>query len=219
MSTRFHPFTYAYKDPKAFVDKSQELSKPAEMTTIHQEFKLERDCPATLIPAGDAHTLEEGTLVTVTQALGGTLTVRTSLGLFHIQPEHAGALGKEAKTLFEEEHASSTEEGDTPKGPFSIDHAWDRLKTCFDPEIPVNIVDLGLIYDLTAEESAPGKHAVSVKMTLTAQGCGMGPTIAADAKAKIETLPTVESAQVDIVWDPAWTPHMMSETARKTLGL
>ena len=191
---------------------------PETMTMIHQEFKLESDCPATLIPAGDAHTLEAGTVVTVTQALGGTLTVRTPLGLFHIQPQHAGALGEEAKTLFEEEHtpSSSTE---APEGPFSIDHVWDRLKTCFDPEIPVNIVDLGLIYDLTAEEAASGKQAISVKMTLTAQGCGMGPTIAADAKAKIETLPSVESAQVDIVWDPTWTPHMMSETARKTLGL
>jgi probable FeS assembly SUF system protein SufT len=189
------------------------------MTMIHQEFKLERDCPATLIPSGDIHTLEAGTIVTVTQALGGTLTVRTPLGLFHVQPQHVSALGAEAQALFEEEDTASSGFNRAPQEPFSLDHVWEKLTTCFDPEIPVNIVDLGLIYDLTAQETPSGKQAIFVKMTLTAQGCGMGPTIAADAKAKIETLPTVESAQVDIIWDPLWTPHMMSETARKTLGL
>jgi metal-sulfur cluster biosynthetic enzyme len=96
---------------------------------------------------------------------------------------------------------------------------WDALKTCFDPEIPVNIVDLGLIYDLAIERNPAGGHAIDVKMTLTAPGCGMGPVIAEDARQKIAALPDVERATVHIVWDPQWTPQMISETGRKALGL
>ena len=186
------------------------------MTTVHQEFNLVQDCPATLIPAGDMITLEAGTLVTVTQALGGSVTVRTPLGLFRIAPEHLSALGEEALGLFSGKDIEQERDADAP---FVVDHVWERLKACFDPEIPVNIVDLGLIYDLQVEPTDSGKQRVLVKMTLTAQGCGMGPTIAADAKAKIESLPAVESAEVEIVWDPAWNPHMISAEARKTLGL
>ena len=95
---------------------------------------------------------------------------------------------------------------------------WAALKTCFDPEIPVNIVDLGLVYDLSIEPTAGG-HTVEVRMTLTAPGCGMGPVIAEDARQKIAALPTVESAKVHIVWDPVWTPQMISDEGRKVLGL
>ena len=96
---------------------------------------------------------------------------------------------------------------------------WDALKTCFDPEIPVNIVDLGLVYDLAIENDPAGGHVIDVKMTLTAPGCGMGPVIAEDARQKIATLPTVASAKVHIVWDPQWTPQMISAEGRKILGL
>ena len=104
-----------------------------------------------------------------------------------------------------------SDEGAAPAGAFNEKAVWDAMKTCFDPEIPVNIVDLGLVYDLSIEETASGAHAVDVKMTLTAPGCGMGPVIAEDARKKIAALPTVESAKVHIVWDPVWNPRMISD--------
>tara|TARA_B100001248_G_C27399664_1_gene469085 strand:+ start:7234 stop:7788 length:555 start_codon:yes stop_codon:yes gene_type:complete len=182
---------------------------------INEEFSLEQDCPATLIPAGDEVTLEKGTLVFVTQALGGSITVRTDMGLFRIGAQHTAALGESAQTAFTPEETQQT----TPEGPLEETHIWEALKGCYDPEIPINIVDLGLIYDLTITENGDQAYTVGVKMTLTAQGCGMGPTIAADAKAKVEALPQVTEATVDIVWDPPWTPHMISEEGQKTLGL
>ena len=171
---------------------------------------LSGDCPATAIPAGNAVTLHAGDEVFVTQALGGNVTVRTDRGLFRIAKENANLLAG---------YAAATEHADATTGDFSEQAVWDALKTCFDPEIPVNIVDLGLIYDLAIEEPRAGAHTVEVKMTLTAPGCGMGPTIAEDARQKIAALPTVESAKVHVVWDPQWTPQMISETGRKILGL
>lgn len=182
--------------------------------TMNQETTLTRDTPATLIPAGDAATLKAGTAVYVTQTLGGHVTVRTDQGLFRIAREHAGAIaGLELRD--ETDRTAAAPSG----GAFSEDAVWSVLKTCFDPEIPVNIVDLGLIYDLAIEKTATGGHDVQVKMTLTAPGCGMGPVIAEDARQKIAALPTVESAKVHIVWDPQWTPQMISDVGRKTLGL
>jgi probable FeS assembly SUF system protein SufT len=173
---------------------------------------LGRDCPATAIPAGDAVLLPKGTELVVTQTLGGNVTVRTDHGLFRIAREHAGAI----------EGFMPETGADLPAtaGPaFSEQAVWDALKTCFDPEIPVNIVDLGLVYDLAIEKTPAGGHAVEAKMTLTAPGCGMGPIIAEDARQKIAALPSVESARVFIVWDPVWTPQMISEDGRKKLGL
>ena len=180
-----------------------------------QTFTLIRDTQATLIPAGDVLNLKEGTEVQVTQALGGTVTVQANGGLYRLGSADLDALGEEGQSQFAEEEKEPT----IAPGEFSEDHVWESLKTCFDPEIPVNIVDLGLIYDLRGEEVEEGVHDVFVKMTLTAQGCGMGPSIAADAQQKIEALPSVRSAQVDIVWDPVWTPHMISDEGRKILGL
>ena len=180
-----------------------------------QTFTLIRDTQATLIPAGDVLSLKEGTEVQVTQALGGTVTVQANGGLYRIGSADLDSLGEDGQAQFTEEETTTSV---TP-GEFSEDHVWEALKTCFDPEIPVNIVDLGLIYDLRGEEIEDGVHEVFVKMTLTAQGCGMGPSIAADAAQKIEALPSVQSAQVDIVWDPVWTPHMISDEGRKILGL
>jgi probable FeS assembly SUF system protein SufT len=176
---------------------------------MNQEHVLSQNCPATAIPAGDKVRLSAGTKVFITQSLGGNVTVRTDHGLFQIAKENAGLI----------EGYAAKEESGTVAGEFSEQAVWDALKTCFDPEIPVNIVDLGLIYDLAIEKTASGGHAVEVKMTLTAPGCGMGPVIAEDARQKIARLPTVESAKVHIVWDPQWTPQMISDTGRKVLGI
>jgi probable FeS assembly SUF system protein SufT len=171
---------------------------------------LATDCPSTAIPAGDKVTLPAGTEVFITQTLGGNVTVRTDRGLFRIAKEHAKAIaGYEAKP----------ESVSAPAGAFGEQAVWAALKTCFDPEIPVNIVDLGLVYDLAIEKTPSGGHVVDVKMTLTAPGCGMGPVIAEDARQKIAALPTVESAKVHIVWDPVWAPQMISAEGRKILGL
>ena len=179
--------------------------------TMVQEFALVRDCSATVIPAGTAVTLPKGTDVLVTQTLGGHVTVRTDQGLFRIESIDSDALGE----TFDIEQASAQ----TGEGEFSEIAVWDALRTCYDPEIPVNIVDLGLIYDLKVLSGESDKHRIAVTMTLTAVGCGMGPVIANDAREKIETLSQVEAATVDIVWEPPWNPQMISDEGRKILGL
>jgi probable FeS assembly SUF system protein SufT len=171
---------------------------------------LSREVPATAIPAGDEITLPAGSEVFITQTLGGNVTVRTDRGLFRIAKENVGAI---------EGYTAKTETAAAPVGDFSEQAVWETLKTCFDPEIPVNIVDLGLVYDLSVEKTPAGGHVVDVKMTLTAPGCGMGPVIAEDARQKIAALPTVDSAKVHIVWDPVWAPQMISAEGRKILGL
>lgn len=171
---------------------------------------LTQDTPVTAIPSGETLTLPAGSAVYITQALGGNVTVRTDRGLFRIAAENAGALVGYTP-------ANAAVAVVTPG--FNEQAIWSALKTCFDPEIPVNIVDLGLVYDLCIEELPDGTHRVEAKMTLTAQGCGMGPVIAEDARQKIAALPTVSSAKVHIVWDPIWTPQMISPEGRKNLGL
>lgn len=142
------------------------------------------------------------------------MTLRDASGLYRVALETVDALGGEVAKAVRETAGQSPEDA-----PFSEDQVWTALRQCFDPEIPVNIVDLGLIYDLQVEPLSEERYRVDVKMTLTATGCGMGPTIAADAKEKIETLPAVAEANVDIVWDPQWTPHMISAEGRRILGL
>ena len=177
---------------------------------MNHELTLISDCPATAIPAGDKLVLKSGTSVFITQTLGGNVTVRTDGGLYRIARADAGAIGGFSL----EAEATAAAPGD-----FSEQAVWDALKTCFDPEIPVNIVDLGLVYDLAVEKTPAGSNTIEVKMTLTAPGCGMGPVIAEDARQKISALPMVESAKVHIVWDPQWTPQMISDAGRKILGL
>jgi len=186
---------------------------------IEDTIYLIRDCPATLIPAGDAATLENGSPVSVNQALGNSITVTTPSGLFRIDRANLDALGAEAQTILEKELDKHAGEDPALDGPYSEEQVWHVLKNCFDPEIPGNIVDLGLIYDLKSTALESGKYQVDVQMTLTAQGCGMGPTIAADAKEKIETLDSVEFANVAITWDPPWNPKMISEEGKAKLGL
>ena len=178
---------------------------------MNSSKKLTRDIPATAIPAGQASTLPAGSNVFVMQTLGGNVTVRSDQGLFRIAAEHASAI---AGFELPKADASTTDGGE-----FSEQMVWATLKTCFDPEIPVNIVDLGLVYDLSVEKTPDGGNAIEVKMTLTAPGCGMGPVIAEDARQKIVSLPTVRSAKVHIVWDPVWNPQMISAEGRQKLGL
>jgi probable FeS assembly SUF system protein SufT len=174
--------------------------------------RLLEEIPATLIPAGTPAMLPVGTQVHVVQTLGGNVTVRTDHGLFRIAREHADAIAGLDTAKLDAASAAGV-------GEFSEAGVWDALRGCFDPEIPVNIVDLGLIYDLNIEPGEGGGNRVEVKMTLTAPGCGMGPVIAEDARTRIAALPTVTEAKVHIVWDPMWTPQMISEAGRKQLGL
>ena len=175
------------------------------------QHQLSRDVSATAIPAGDVVTLPAGADVYITQTLGGHVTVRTDRGLFRIASTDIAAIA--GYTAAEAAAAAPA------AGEFSEELVWAALKTCFDPEIPVNIVDLGLVYDLAVEPTAAGGYNVEVKMTLTAPGCGMGPVIANDAREKIAALPQVESAKVHVVWDPVWGPQMISKEGRLKLGL
>jgi probable FeS assembly SUF system protein SufT len=177
-------------------------------------IKLDNACRATRIPSGEPVQLNPGEEYVISQALGGSITLRDSGGLYRVGLDEVSALGDDVAAAIRQ-----LAEVEIEDAPFSEELVWDALRQCFDPEIPVSIVDLGLIYDLQVESVEEGRHHVSVKMTLTATGCGMGPTIAADAQAKIESIPSVQSASVDIVWDPQWSPHMISDEARKVLGL
>jgi len=178
-----------------------------------QSFELKRDCDAVQIPAGTALVLPKGTHVDVTQTLGGTYTVFAQGGLYRISGKDADALGL----------AESAAPGQPTKaaGGEAVDEkqVWEVLKSCYDPEIPVNIVDLGLVYDLHIEPTPAGRSKVQVKMTLTAPGCGMGSVIAGDAQQKIVDLPGVEEASVEIVWDPPWHQSMITEDGKRILGL
>jgi len=176
-----------------------------------KEITLSRDVEAIQIPSGEPVTLNAGLGVVITQSLGGTYTVATPNGLARIQEKDADALGIEVTQT----------EGTTSSGGGEVEEqaVWERLKTVYDPEIPVNIVDLGLVYDCQLVPGEQGGTKVEVKMTLTAPGCGMGPTIAADAQSKIMSIDGVEEAQVDLVWDPAWNQSMISEEGRMKLGM
>jgi probable FeS assembly SUF system protein SufT len=179
---------------------------------MHQvtSVELKRDCTAVQIPAGTEVTLPAGTPVDITQTLGGSYTVHAQGGLYRIAAQDADALGLQAE---------SATPAAAKSGEVTEDQIWETLKTCYDPEIPVNIVDLGLIYDLRIERPTTGGSSVFVKMTLTAPGCGMGGVIAGDAQQKLLGLPGIEEASVEIVWDPPWHHSMIKEQGRKILGL
>ena len=169
-----------------------------------------RDVEVTRIPSGERITLATGTEVLITQALGGSFTilVPSQAGLYRIEGQDADAIGREATSGSER-----PTEGDLEQA------AWNQLKTCYDPEIPVNIVDLGLVYSLDIKPDQEGGSEVNVQMTLTAPGCGMGPILASEARQKILTLDGVTDANVDLVWDPPWTPDRISEAGKQKLGM
>ncbi len=173
---------------------------------------LVRDCEAIQIPHGATVTIPKGTPVDITQTLGGSYTIHAQGGLYRIAEKDADALGIESAS-------SAPKQAAGPRVEVDEKQVWDTLRTCYDPEIPVNIVDLGLVYDLNIEKLASGFARVSVKMTLTAPGCGMGATIAGDAQQKLMYLDGVEDANVEIVWDPPWHQSMITVEGRRVLGL
>ena len=177
----------------------------------NEPVTLERDVPAVIIPIGEMVTLREGTPGYITQALGGSFTVYIEGNLFRISGADADALGKEPVP------PPPIPENATDKD--IEDVIWSQLKTCYDPEIPVDIVELGLVYRCEVKSLADGQRAVEVDMTLTAPGCGMGEIIVQDAQEKIAVIPTVDDVRVELVFDPPWNQSMMSEEARLQTGL
>jgi len=178
------------------------------MSNIPKEsIRLLRDVDAYMVPSGDEVKLLAGNLVRITQALGDNYTVLMNGNMVQITSENADALGFEIEEKKETKPTGNIEQ-----------QIWDQLKTCYDPEIPVNIVELGLIYDLTIEDLHQGKK-VTIKMTLTAPGCGMGPVIADEVDRKVNGIEGIESVSVDLVWEPMWTRDMMSEAAQLELGM
>ena len=173
---------------------------------------LTRDVEAAIIPIGSKVTLQKGEQAHITQSLGGSYTVIVNGNMFRIEGKDADALGLEsaAKPVLT---GKPVVQGDLEK------EIWSQLKTCYDPEIPVNIVDLGLIYDCHLEPLAESSYRVDVKMTLTAPGCGMGPMLAQDVQNKLLGLEGVDDVAVELVWDPPWNQAMMTEAAKLQLGL
>ena len=180
---------------------------------MNEEITLTREVEAIQIPSGDTITLPTGTPVVITQSLGGTYTVATSSGLARISSTDSDALGIDA-----EEKETKSKEVERLKDAPIEEQVWHQLKQVYDPEIPVDIVNLGLVYDCTVADE-DGKNIVTVKMTLTAPGCGMGPAIAADAQSRIMTVDQIDDARVEIVWDPPWNQEMISEEGKMKLGM
>ena len=181
---------------------------------MHEEIALTREVDAIQIPSGDTVTLPAGTPVVVTQTLGGTYTVATSAGLARISSNDVDALGIDPNAK-EEKEAADAALADAPLE----EQVWHQLKQVYDPEIPVDVVNLGLVYDCSVNDENPEAVKVNVKMTLTAPGCGMGPVIAADAQARIMTLDKIEDAEVEVVWEPAWNQDMITEEGKMKLGM
>ena len=177
----------------------------------NEPFSLSRDVSAIIIPAGEQVTLREGTSGFITQALGGSFTVYVEGNLFRVSGNDADALGKEPVPPPE-----------VPENATDADIEaviWEQLKTCYDPEIPVDIVNLGLVYRCEVTPLGNGERSVSVDMTLTAPGCGMGEVLVEDAREKISIIPTIREVRVELVFDPPWNVGMMSEEARLQTGL
>lgn len=180
---------------------------------MNRDRTLSRDVTATQIPSGDKHTLFADGKVFIHQILGGSYTVQTDTGLYRIDGKDADAIGEE---VVEEKIEAAT----TADGAPDPDAVWDQLKKVYDPEIPVNIVDLGLVYSMDISELDEEQgYKVDIAMTLTAPGCGMGPAIAEDAKSKVLLVPGISLADVRLVWEPAWTQSMISEEGKMVLGL
>ena len=176
------------------------------------EFTTSRDVEAIQIPSGDKTTIPAGTPGVVTQTLGGSYTIATYQGLARVADKDLDALGLEKP-------AATNGAAKSDAGPADEKAVWDQLRQCFDPEIPVNIVDLGLVYDCQLIQKPEGGAKVEVKMTLTAPGCGMGPAIASDAQSKLLSVEGVDEADVQLVWDPPWNQGMISEAGRMKLGM
>jgi len=177
----------------------------------NEPVTLQRDVEAIMVPAGIPVTLREGKTGFITQALGGSFTVYVEGNLFRIAGKDADALGKEP-SLAPELPPNATDEDVKQL-------VWDQMRTCYDPEIPINIVELGLVYSCDIMHTPEGERVADIKMTLTAPGCGMGEVLVQDVKDKVELVPTVKRADVELVFDPPWNQTMMSEAARLQTGM
>ena len=173
---------------------------------------LTRDVEAAIIPVGTRVTLQKGEQAHITQTLGGSYTVIVNGNMFRIEGKDADSLGLEVVAKPASTGAPVTQE-------LLEKEIWNQLRSCYDPEIPVNVVDLGLIYDCHLTPISAGSHRVDVKMTLTAPGCGMGPTLAQDVQNRLLSLEGVDDVAVELVWDPPWNQGMMTEQAKLQLGL
>lgn len=176
-----------------------------------QPVKFERDCNVIMIPSGEEVAMPAGTVGYITQALGGSYTVFVDGNLFRVAGQDGDAIGKDIQP------PPTLPEGATREDLESL--IWQQLGTCYDPEIPVSIVELGLIYSCELKEQDNGGHEVDVEMTLTAPGCGMGDILVADVRDKLELIPTVSRANVELTFDPPWNYSMMSESARLQTGM
>ena len=176
-----------------------------------EPVRFERDCEAVLVPQGEVVTLPAGTVGYITQALGGSWTVFVEGNLMRIAGKDADAIGKEPPAPIELPEGASDDEVEKL--------VWTQLRTCFDPEIPINIVDLGLVYEVAVRRREAGDRVVEVRMTLTAPACGMGEILVDDVRGKLEMIPTVAEADVELVFDPPWNRSMMSEVARLETGM
>ena len=177
----------------------------------HEPVILQRDVRAVIVPAGVEVKLRAGSVGTLTQSLGGSFTVYVEGNLFRIAGPDGDAIGKEP--LPRPELPAGASDADVEK------LVWEQLRTCFDPGIPINIVDLGLVYDCSVAPNPDGTRDVSVRMTLTAPGCGMGEVLVADVREKLKLIPTIRNADVELVFDPPWNQSMMSEAARLQTGM
>jgi len=177
----------------------------------HEPVTIQRDVEAIIVPAGVSVTLRAGKTGFITQALGGSFTVYVEGNLFRIAGKNADALGKEADLSIEVPDDATDE--DIKK------LVWDQMRLCFDPEIPVNIVELGLIYSCDVTTDTDGQRIAKIAMTLTAPGCGMGEVLVGDVREKVEVIPTIKHAEVELVFDPPWNQSMMSEIAKLQTGM
>jgi len=183
-------------------------------TPANRDRTLSREVTATQIPSGDKQVLASGTKLMLHQTLGGSFTVQSDFGLFRIDAKDGDAIGEQVSQDTSTDHATLADGSPDPEA------IWDQLRKVFDPEIPVNIVDLGLVYTMDIVELPENTgFGIQVALTLTAPGCGMGPAIAEDAKSKILLVPGVTTAEVRITWDPAWNQSMISEEGKMKLGL
>lgn len=180
------------------------------MSAEREVVLTKRDVEAKIVPAGTEITIPKDNFVTITQSLGGSFTVAINGNLARIEAKDADALGKEVKFVDFETPAD---------GSVNENQIWEALRSVYDPEIPVNVVDLGLIYECQVENGTENGNVVYIKMTLTAPGCGMGQVIADDVKLKVEHVPNVDKVQVDLVFDPPWSNDMLTDEAKLELGM
>jgi probable FeS assembly SUF system protein SufT len=192
-------------------DDDRRAIPPMGYSQNSEPIRFERDCVAVMVPQGDVVTLPAGQVGYITQALGGSFTVYVDGSLFRISGADADALGRDPPPALELPEGAKDEDVEKL--------VWQQLRTCFDPEIPINIVELGLVYRVEVDRLDDVRRKVNVEMTLTAPGCGMGEILVDDVRTKLEMIPTVCEADVDLVFDPPWNHSMMSEAARLETGM